>query len=154
MNPSGLTDKAGQGERAISNFRTILPQILACIAKSLILVDIGLALGFPTIVIPALSLAQQSRPSAEVLHFDESQASWFGSVIFICQPLGSIISGWLTDWLGRRRAMLLVNVPHIVAWLMLYSATSVAEMYAAGIILGLGIGVMETPVVTYIGEIW
>lgn len=137
----------------IGSFRRILPQILACLAKSLILVDIGFALGISTIVIPSLTLANQAIPD-EKLRFDENQASWFGSLVFICQPLGCILSGWITDALGRKNAMILVNIPHIVAWLMLYSAGSVVEMYVAGIILGLGVGVMETPVVTYIGEIW
>lgn len=49
--------------------------------------------------------------------------------------------------------MILVNIPHIVAWLMLYFASTLEEMYTAGALLGLGIGFMEAPVITYIGEI-
>lgn len=139
----------------MSTFRRILPQILACLAKSLILVDIGLALGFPTTLISALATTDPPDPDTPPqLHFDEDQSSWFASLIFISQPVGCILSGWITDKLGRKNAMLLVNVPHIGAWLLIHFATSVRDVYAAAIILGLGIGVMETPVVTYIGEIW
>lgn len=141
----------------VSSFRRILPQILACLAKSLILVDIGLALGFPTTLISALSTVDEptaNGTTTQQLHFDKDQSSWFASLIFISQPVGCILSGWLTDRLGRKNAMILVNVPHIGAWLLIHYATTVAEIYAAAIILGLGIGVMETPVVTYIGEIW
>jgi hypothetical protein len=38
----------------ISSFRRILPQVLASSAKNLLLFDLGLAVAFPTIVIPAL----------------------------------------------------------------------------------------------------
>lgn len=133
----------------VSPFRRILPQVLACVAKSLILVDIGLALGFPTTLISALSASDNG-----FLHFDPDQSSWFASLLYISQPVGCVFSGWLTDRLGRKKAMILVNVPHIGAWLLIHFATEVREIYAAAIILGLGIGVMETPVVTYIGEIW
>lgn len=50
--------------------------------------------------------------------------------------------------------MILVNIPHIIAWLMLYQAGSLEEMYIAAILLGLGVGFMEAPIVTYVGEIW
>lgn len=136
-----------------STFRRILPQILACLAKSLILLDIGLALGFPTVLISALTSSQDTQLDDQ-LHLDHGQASWFASLIYISQPVGCIISGWLTDLLGRKNAMILVNVPHIGAWLLIHFATGVNEIYTAAVILGLGIGVMETPVVTYIGEIW
>jgi hypothetical protein len=38
----------------ISSFRRILPQVLASSAKNLLLLDLGMAVSFPTIVIPAL----------------------------------------------------------------------------------------------------
>ena len=40
--------------KSISTFRRILPQILASSAKNLLLLDLGMAVSFPTIVIPAL----------------------------------------------------------------------------------------------------
>lgn len=40
--------------KEISTFRRILPQVLASSAKNLLLFDLGLAVAFPTIVIPAL----------------------------------------------------------------------------------------------------
>lgn len=139
-------EKPGQ---SISNFRRFLPQILACVAKSLILVDIGLALGYTTVLISALSTG-----SSGDVQFTKDEASWFASLLYISLPLGCILSGWLTDRMGRKNAMILVNVPHIGAWLLIHYATKISQIYTAAVILGLGIGFMETPVVTYIGEIW
>lgn len=136
----------------VSNFRMYLPQILASMAKNLLILDLGLAGAFPTIAIPALTGVKEGVVS-DGLHFNEVQASWFVSVGFICTPIGSLLSGWVTEPIGRRNAMILLNLPHIIAWLMLYNATSVTEMYIAAILMGLGSGFMEAPVVTYVGEI-
>lgn len=76
-----------------------------------------------------------------------------GSIAFLAQPIGSMLSGILTERLGRRRAMMLVNIPHIAAFLLLTYASSLAEVYVAALLLGLGVGFMEAPIITYVGEI-
>lgn len=76
-----------------------------------------------------------------------------GSLVFLTQPIGAVCSGWITEAIGRKKAMLLVNVPHIIAWTMLYFTTEVYEIFIAGILLGLGMGLMEAPILTYVGEI-
>lgn len=135
-------------------WRMYLPQILASMAKNLLILDLGLAGAFPTIAIPVLTGLKTTAESAnDPLRFTEVEASWFGSIAFICTPLGSVLSGWVTEPIGRRYAMILLNFPHIIAWIMMYRATSVGEMYAAAILMGLGSGFMEAPVVTYVGEI-
>lgn len=155
---SGTTSTASDGVAdcppAASQFRTILPQILASTAKNLLLIDIGLAIAFPTIVIPVLRGLQSDRNPGETLHFTAEQASWYGSLGFIGQPIGSALSGWVTEPLGRKRAMILVNIPHIIAWTMLYMAQSHEEIYVAVVLIGLGVGLMEAPILTYVGEIW
>lgn len=72
---------------------------------------------------------------------------------FIFQPLGSIASGIVLEPLGRKKSMILVNIPHIIGWTLLYYASSLTEIYIAAILLGLGVGFMEAPIITYVGEI-
>lgn len=62
-----------------------------------------------------------------------------GSIGYICQPLGSILSGILLEPLGRKYSMILVNVPQIVGWYLFYSATTVVTLFTASVIMGLGI---------------
>lgn len=72
--------KMSEPEKAkpeISKFRTILPQILASTAKNLLLLDLGMAVSFPTIVIPALR-GLKAHDNQDILSFTDSQASWFG----------------------------------------------------------------------------
>lgn len=64
-------------KKEISTFRTILPQILASSAKNLLLLDLGMAIAFPTIVIPALR-GLKPHDSHDILTLTDVQASWFG----------------------------------------------------------------------------
>lgn len=72
----GKPEEAGTEEA--STFRTILPQVLASTAKNFLLFDLGLAVAFPTIVIPALRGTIENLDNPETLYFTEEQASWFG----------------------------------------------------------------------------
>lgn len=55
-------------------------QVLASCAKNMLLLDIGMTLAFPTVVIAALlgSKEHPREPDEYGLTFDEWQASWFG----------------------------------------------------------------------------
>lgn len=59
-----------------------------------------------------------------------------------------------SDSLGRKRSMIAVNVPFAIAWFMMYNATTVWEIFVANSLMGLAVGLMQSPVITYIGEIW
>lgn len=72
---------------------------------------------------------------------------------FISQPLGSVLSGWISEPIGRKKAMILFNIPHIMAWTMLVFATSFEMILISSLLMGLGVGLMEAPVITYVGEI-
>lgn len=72
----------------------------------------------------------------------------------ISEAVVSISSGWITESLGRKKVMLMMNIAHAIAWMLLYSAQSVTEIYVAHILHGFGIGFISAAVKTYIGEIW
>lgn len=54
------------------------------------------------------------------------------SIAFIFQPIGSILSGIVLEPLGRKKSMILVNIPHIIGWFLLYSASSITQLFVAG----------------------
>lgn len=68
--------------------------------------------------------------------------------------VGSLFSGIITEPMGRKKAMLLVNIPHVLGWFLLYFATSLPYIFIGFALLGLGVGLMEAPIITYVGEIW
>lgn len=70
--------EAEKSLKEISKFRTILPQILASTAKNLLLLDLGMAVAFPTIVIPALRGLKAHDVDNVITTLTDAQASWFG----------------------------------------------------------------------------
>lgn len=56
----------------------------------------------------------------------------------------------MTDYMGRRRAMMVVNIPYAVAWAMMFNASSIVEIFIANSLLGFGIGLMESSIMTYV----
>lgn len=64
----------------MSDFRRILPQVLASCAKNLLILDLAMSMNFPTIAIPALRGIQGKDPN-EVLVLTDFQASWFGNYL-------------------------------------------------------------------------
>jgi MFS family permease len=84
---------------------------------------------------------------------NESSVSPAGSIPYICQPVGSVVSGLLVQLLGRKRSLILVNIPFLVGWLLICTAYSFEQLVAAEVILGVTIGLCEAPFNTYYGEI-
>lgn len=143
-------DTGADGDSAYKkDFRTALPQFLAVSVKNLLLLGYGMTLGFPTILIPAVS----SPMDGEVLHPEKSEISWISSINYIMVPVGCALSGLVTTPLGRRRAMQVVNVPFFLAWLLFHFASSTPHLYAALFLTGLAGGLLEAPVLTYVAEI-
>ncbi|KAH8278702.1 hypothetical protein KR018_007521, partial [Drosophila ironensis] len=137
----------------VSNFRRALPQFLAVSIKNILLFGYGMTLGFPTIVIPAIQGGEGRSESSGDIVLNKDEISWFSSINLICVPLGCLFSGIITQPLGKRRAMQFVNLPILAAWLMFHFATRTEHLYAALCLAGLGGGLMEAPVLTYVAEI-
>lgn len=134
-------------KKTISRSRVVLSQVLACLALNVLLIGLGMSISFVTMVVPEVLNAKEG------ISLNEKQASWFGSMAFLCQPLGSIFSGPLLDYVGRKKALILVNIPHLIAWLLMYYAWDVPSLFLANALLGIGTGIMEAPSVTYVGEV-
>ncbi|XP_049886139.1 facilitated trehalose transporter Tret1-like [Pectinophora gossypiella] len=130
-----------------SRLRCVLSQVIACMSPNFLLLDIGMAISFATIALPDLLNSDND------LFLTETQASWFGSLSYLTQPLGAIVSGPIVDYFGRKKANFLVNIPHLIAWTLLYYAWNVPSLFIANALLGLGTGIMEAPINSYVGEI-
>lgn len=73
----------------VTAFRRILPQFLASSAKNLLIVELGVTMAFPSIVIPALTGLNQNLNPNETLHMTPVQASWLGEYQYV-QVSGAI----------------------------------------------------------------
>ncbi|XP_025205280.1 facilitated trehalose transporter Tret1-like [Melanaphis sacchari] len=137
-------------EKPAKNYGSMatLAQMCATIAQSFLLVGLGMELTMSTIVIQDL----YNNPKSD-FSLTTSQMSWYGSVLFIFHPTGSFLSGFLQDKFGRKRCMIVANIPSIFGWIMLYFTHSAFSLYASTIMMGLSIGFSEAPILSYVGEI-
>lgn len=71
----------------------------------------------------------------------------------LIQPAGCITAGILQNYIGRKTGMILMNIPELTSWILLYTATSTEMLYASVIMMGLSAGFMEAPGLAYIGEV-
>lgn len=73
--------------------------------------------------------------------------------MLLIQPLGCVIASFLQHYIGRKTGMILMNIPELISWLILYTANSVNLLYISAAVMGLSAGFMEAPGLSYIGEI-
>lgn len=80
---SSNTEKRHDDEKLkeISAFRRIMPQILASSAKNLLLLDLGLAVAFPTIVIPALR-GLKEHDNNDILSFTPTVIKKYSYIVY------------------------------------------------------------------------
>ncbi|KZC08782.1 Facilitated trehalose transporter Tret1, partial [Dufourea novaeangliae] len=131
----------------ISKLRQALPQCSAVSAKNLLMLTFGSTLGFSTILIPELKKEDSEIP----VTLDE--LTWISSLNLFLVPIGCFVSGPVSQYLGRKRTMLLINIPFIIAWLIFYYATTAGMLFIALALTGLTGGLLEAPVMTYVAEV-
>lgn len=168
--------------RNLNKFVFPFDQVLAIMAKNLTTLDIGISLSFSTIVIPALRHLDASKTEKHV-SLTNNEISWYGklrlvfflqilqlelldniiiiimysqivSLAFAFQPFGSLLSGIVSQHLGRKRTLLIMNIPFFISWVLLYTAEKNYHFYLATSMHGLAQGMVEAPLFAYGSEIW
>jgi len=106
----------------------------------------------------ARRLSAQSRCSSENYpRFDNKliarHLSLSGSLNLFLVPIGCLVSGPLSQYLGRKRTMMLANIPFVMAWLVFRYANNPAMLFTALAMTGMTGGLLEAPVMTYVAEV-
>lgn len=135
------------GNSSISKVRQALPQCCAVSAKNLLMITFGSTLGFSTILIPELQKENSEIPVTI------EELTWISSLNLFLVPIGCFASGPLSQYLGRKRTMMLTNIPFIAAWIIYYYATTPGMLFIALAMTGLTGGLLEAPVMTYVAEV-
>lgn len=111
-----------------------------------------MGLGYPAITTQLLS-------QDDSLILTASQISWFASITAITCPLGGPLSGFLSEKIGRRSTLMIVNVIAIVSWVLIgvssrdnVEAFFIQLMFGRALI-GVCVGMITTPAVTYSSEV-
>ncbi|CAM6093745.1 unnamed protein product [Calypogeia fissa] len=87
------------------------------------------------------------------LNLSLSQFSFFGSLVNLGAMLGAVFSGKVADFAGRKGALIIASIPHIIGWVLTVFAQSTHVLYIARFLVGIGVGMISFTVPVYIAEI-
>lgn len=123
-----------------------LRQVIAAFVANLGTINTGLVFGFSAVAIPQLEEADS------FIKIDEEQASWIASLSSVSTPIGCILSGYLMDLIGRKRTLIMTEIPLIIGWLLISTSSTVEMIYVGRLLVGLGSGMVGAPARVYTGE--
>jgi len=124
-----------------------LKQVIAAFVANLGTINTGMVFGFSAVTIPQLQEADS------FIKIDEEQASWIASLSSIATPFGCILSGYLMDLIGRKRTLIITEIPLILGWILISTSTNVETIYVGRLLVGLGSGMVGAPARVYTGEV-
>lgn len=122
-------------------------QIVAAFIANIGTINTGLIFGFSAVVIPQLKQPDSLIP------IDEAQESWIASLASLSTPFACIFGGYLMDKIGRRKTLILTEIPLIMGWSMICLATSVHMIYIGRLLTGIGSGIVGAPARVYTSEV-
>jgi len=73
--------------------------------------------------------------------------------LFVSHPVGCLISGIMQDKFGKKRCMIIANIPSILGWVILYFANSSVLLCASTLLMGFSTGFGAGSTSSYVGEI-
>ncbi|RZF43453.1 hypothetical protein LSTR_LSTR001714 [Laodelphax striatellus] len=132
--------------KALSN----LKQVLLSLISSLGMLQTGMVLGYPAVMIPAILEKEGSNSTFSV---NINQASWIASLSSISTPIGCLVCGPMIDGWGRATTIKIINLPFILGWILIALYQNLVLIYIGRIICGIAIGLSSIPSAVYITEI-
>ncbi|CAH1180252.1 unnamed protein product [Phaedon cochleariae] len=122
-------------------------QILATLSAGSLAITPGITFSWSAPFLPKITKDKENYDitEEEVVRF---QAVSFISVVIFCP-----IFSKLCDVIGRKRTLLLMSIPDLLAWILIANAERAHAFYLAKVLSGISNGIMLAVVPTYIGEI-
>lgn len=117
---------------------------------NLIMFSQGTSVGWSS---PALQqLTSESTPLSSG-PLSNSEVSWIGSINCLGGLTGSLSLGYFITIMGAKRAMLVLILPAVLFWIMIYFGDSYFDIFVARFLSGWVGGGIQTTVFLYIAEI-
>ncbi|XP_076362234.1 facilitated trehalose transporter Tret1-2 homolog [Tachypleus tridentatus] len=110
-------------------------------------VGMGMVIGYTAPALPKMIL-----PSSPVV-ITEDQGTWFASLMAVGALVGGLTGGPLSEILGRKKTLILMNIPFILGWLLVVFANGVSMLYVGRLLTGICTGLVSVTAPMYIVEI-
>ncbi|XP_014214999.1 facilitated trehalose transporter Tret1-like [Copidosoma floridanum] len=125
-------------------------QYIASGTLSLVMLVVGLANGWSSPYLAKLSL-QESMD--DIPKASDEQLTWLASLMNMGRIFGAVIGAIVQDTLGRKMSLCFAGLPLMCGWICSSVAASIAWLYTARILWGLGMGMIWTTISLYLAEI-
>ncbi|OXU26467.1 hypothetical protein TSAR_003983 [Trichomalopsis sarcophagae] len=120
-------------------------QYMAASTGNLNIVACGAILGWTSPILPKLAEDNPIAPDNQLLRpITIDEKAWIGSLVPLGVMFGSFVSGYLGEWLGRKRSMLMSTFPFLIGWILVGTAHDIIQIYAGRFILGLALAMPFT----------
>lgn len=106
----------------------------------------SLAMGYTSPALPSM----RADPNFSIT---EEQESWVGAVMPACGLLGSVATGPLVDYLGRRTTLLHLTWPFMLSWVMIAMSGGVGGVVLGRMLAGFCVGIQTAAGSVFLPEI-
>lgn len=110
----------------------------------------GTIIGWPS---AALLILQSDASPLESGPISVEETSWIGAIMCVGGLLGNIVFGWISDKLGRKKALIIAAFPLIFSFLMIPFAKNAIHLCASRFIGGFSGSASLAVIPIYITEI-
>lgn len=96
-----------------------------------------------------------SSPALPKIDLNDTEGSWFGSLLNIGAILGGPIAGFLLQSMGRKVSIMACALPFVAGWVLIGTASNkmVALLYTGRVLTGVACGMTSLAVPNYISEV-
>lgn len=102
---------------------------------------------------PALPLLTSADTPLKSGPLTITQVSWIGSINSLAATLGTFLSGFCIMLVGSKWATLILALPAIGFWLLIYFGDTLYHILIARILTGITAGGVQSAIILYISDI-
>ncbi|XP_046658615.1 facilitated trehalose transporter Tret1-like isoform X1 [Homalodisca vitripennis] len=124
-----------------------LIEILACLSSASLHFGSGIVVGFGAILVPQLEHSESE------IKVSTEDISWIVSIVPLMVPLGSILTGYLVDKIGRLNTLRASTIPYVTGWICIALAHNFTVLLVGRMLTGFSLGLACNPSVVYISEV-
>lgn len=124
---------------------------LATVSALLGALGMGLVLGWTA---PALitMVDDDSEPKLDN-EADKDAITWIGSSMTLGALVGALFSGTISQYFGRKKALIFYGIPFTIGWLLLVFAKSITLLIVGRVVCGISCGLLSGTAPSYVVEI-
>lgn len=102
---------------------------------------------------PSLPILLSENTPLKTGPLTNEQLSWIGSISVLAGIFGTFIFGFIITFIGCKRAMLLLSIPCLAFWILVYAGDTYYHILIARFAQGVTDGGIQSSIVLYISDI-